>query len=314
MATVGISSRLKRGFTENLPLKALSLLIAIILWTVVSGEKNEEWSYLVPLDIVDQPEELIITNNVPGFLDLRLRGSHNFIKGLNPKDMAVKIDISNGTPGSNIYPITADLINTPRGATVTRINPSYITLELEKLVKKQVSLKTDLIGNPPAGFFVESVTITPSSIEISGAKSELKTIRQLKTVNVDISGESKDILKTVPVDISGKKIKLAQNEPVSVKVTIKEVLEKLEIKKIVPKAINLDPRYKVSLSPELMHILVEGPKSIVSALKETGVDITVDAVDLRAGNHKRPAKVNLPDGVKLLYSYPKEINLKVARR
>ncbi len=314
MATVRISSKLKRAFTENLPLKALSLLIAIILWTIVSGERNEEWSYLVPLDMVNQPEELTITNNVPGFLDLRLRGSHSFIKGLNPKDMAVQIDISKVTSGSNIYPITADLVNTPRGATVTRINPSYITLELEKLVQKQVSLKVDLTGEPTAGFFIESVELTPSSIEISGAKSEVKSIRRLKTVSVDISGASKDISKTVPIDISGKKIKLAKAEPVAVKITIKEVLEKLEIKKILPKAINVDTRYKVTLSPKLMHILVEGPKSIVSTLKETGVDITVDAIGLRTGSHKRPARVNLPDNVKLLYSYPKEINLRVSRR
>ncbi len=275
---------------------------------------NEEWSYLVPLDIVNQPEELTITNNVPSFLDLRLRGSHSFIKGLNPKEMAVQIDISNVTSGSNIYPITADLINTPRGATVTRINPSYITLEVEKLVQKRVSLKADLIGSPAAGFFMESVKLTPSSIEISGAKSELKSIRLLKTGTVDISEANKDILKTVPIDISGKKIRLVKNEPVTVKVVIKEVLKKLEIKKIVPKAINLDPRYKVTLSPKLMHILVEGPKSIVSTLKERGVDITVNAIDLRTGRHKRPAQVNLPGNVKLLYSYPKEISLKVTRR
>ena len=314
MATVRISSKLKRALTENLPLKALSLLIAIILWTVVSGERNEEWSYLVPLDIVNQSEELTITNDVPGFLDLRLQGSHSFIKGLNPKDLAVQIDISKAAKGSNIYPITADLVNTPRGATVTRINPSYISLDIEKLARKQVSLRVDLTGRTAEDYIIESAEVTPSSIEIFGAESVVKSIRRLKTVSVDVSGASKDILRIVPVDISGKKIKLTKNEPVAVKVIIKEVLEKLEIKKILPKAINLDPRYKVTFSPKLMHILVEGPKSIVSTLKETGVDITVDAIDLRTGSHKRPVQVNLPDNVKLLYSYPKEINLKVTRR
>lgn len=314
MATVRISSRLKKAFTENLPLKALSLLISIILWTVVSGERHEEWSYLVPLEIVNQPGELTITNDVPGFLDLRLQGSHSFIKGLNPKDLAVQIDISNVTSGRNIYPITAALVNTPRGATVTRINPSYISLDIEKVARKKISLKADLTGRPATDFFLESTEVTPSSIEISGAESVVKAIRRLKTATIDISGATKNISKTVPIDISGKKIKLAKNEPVEVKVMIKEVLEKLEIKKIVPKAINLDARYKVTLSPKLMHILVEGPKSIVSTLKERGVDITVNAIDLRTGRHKRPAQVNLPGNVKLLYVYPKEINLKVTRK
>lgn len=314
MAALRISSKLKQAFTENLPLKALSLGIAIILWTIVSGERNEEWSYLVPLDIVNNPEELTITNDVPGFLDLRLQGSHSFIKGLNPKDMAVQIDISKATPGRNIYPVTADLVNTPRGATVTRINPSYISLDIEKLARKQVLLKADLIGVPAKDFVVESTEVTPSSIEISGGESVVKSIRTLKTGSVDISGASKDVSRTVAVDISGKKIEMSKNEPVTVKVTIREVLEKLEIKDILPKAINLDPRYRLTLSPGKMHILVEGPKGIVSTLKETGVDITVDAADLRTGSHKRPAKVSLPEKVKLLYSYPKEINLKVTRR
>ena len=82
----------------------------------------------------------------------------------------------------------------------------------------------------------------------------------------------------------------------------------------MPKLINLDIRYKAKLSPKLLHILVEGPKSIVASLQKTGVDITVDAIGLRTGSYKRPVQVKLPDQVKLLYSYPKELNLKVSRK
>ena len=310
MAAIKISAKLKKAITENLLLKMASLLVSIILWILVSGERNTEWSYLVPLDIVDQPSELIITNNFPRFLDVRLQGSQNFIRGLNPKDMVLQLDLSDIKPGSNIIPITADLIKAPRGAAVTRINPSYITFDVETLVRKKVTLDADIQGKPAHDFFVESVEIIPQVIDIMGAESEAKNIRTLRTVAISISGANSDINKEVQVDIRGRKVIIDRKDPVIVNVKIKEVSAKLELKDVRPEVIN--SRYRASLKPEKINIMIEGPKSLVNSMKEGGIVAQVNAGDLKPGAYKKDIEFKLPDGVRLIYSYPKNVTLRVS--
>lgn len=305
------TKNLRIFFTENLHLKILSLLIAIFLWAIVSGERNAEWSYLLPIETLNQPEELIITNNVPSFLDVRLQGAHSFIKNLNPKDMAVNLDLGELKAGSNIYPLTAELIKAPRGAIVTRINPPYITIEAEKLVRKKVLIKADIKGTPSEDYFIESIELIPSSIEIIGAESEAKEVTSLKTTPVQIEGIKNDIQFEATVDTRGRKIILTNNDPVRINITVKEVMSKLEIKGILPEVINAS--YKTTIKPHKINIRIEGPKSLIAKLGESGVRANLDALDLQPGIYKKEVDFVLPEGVRLLRSYPKTLQVKVSK-
>lgn len=311
MAKYSFTKNIGSFFTKNLHLKILSLLIAIFLWAIVSGERNAEWSYLLPLETVNQPEELIITNNVPNFLDVRLQGPHSYIKNLDPKDMAVNLDLNELKAGSNIYSLTADMVKTPRGAIVTRINPSYITIEAEKLVRKKVNIKADIKGSPAEDFFIESVEVIPSTIEIIGAESEAKEISLLKTAPVQVADIKNDIQFEVTVDTRGRKIILTRNDPVTVNVSVKEVMSKLEIKGIIPEMINA--AYKTTIKPGKINIQIEGPKSLIAKIGESGVRAVVDVSEMTPGVHKKAVDLVLPEDVRLLRSYPKEVSIIISK-
>ena len=51
MQRFDLKRSLKGAFTENIFLKLVSLLTAIILWSIVSGERDTEWAFLVPLEV-----------------------------------------------------------------------------------------------------------------------------------------------------------------------------------------------------------------------------------------------------------------------
>jgi len=69
----------KRAFTQNILLKALSLFTAIVLWIIVSGERDTEWPYLIPLELKNIPADLVITNDIPEFLDVKIQGAKSFM-------------------------------------------------------------------------------------------------------------------------------------------------------------------------------------------------------------------------------------------
>jgi len=305
-----ISGRLRQAFTANIHLKAASLIIAVILWAIVSGERHTEWAYLVPLEMQNVPDDLIITNNIPNFLDVRIQGPRSFIMGLNPKEMPMELDLSGLVVGSNIYPLMTDHIKAPRGTKVTRINPSYITLEVENLVRKKVKVKASIKGKPAKDFFVESVEVIPDTIEIRGAESETKGVGILNTQSVDITGRSENLQRDVQIDIPGKKIILSNEKPVKVKVVIKEAIVKMELKDVEVKVIN--NLLGASVEPSLINLAVEGAKSLVASIDELGVSAAVDAEGLNPGKYKKEVTVNLPYGIRLLRVKPKEVTLNIS--
>lgn len=280
------------------------------MWGIVSGERNAERAYLVPLEIKDKPKDLIITSNIPNFLDVRIQGPRSFIMGLNPKDMAIRLDLSGVGVGRSIFPITPEKMKVPRGVRITRINPSYVTLDVERLMNRTVRIKGEVRGKPADDFIVEAVEVMPQSVNITGPESEVKGLRFLKTSGVDISGIRSDLTREVPVDILGRKITLSTETPVTIRVRVKEVLSRLELKGTEVEVIS--GKFGTSIKPSKIALLLEGPKSVIDRMKKEGsVKAQVDARGLEPGVYKRVVKLELPDGIKVLYSNPKEITLEV---
>lgn len=304
---------LKGVFTENILLKAISLLTAIVLWFIVSGERNTEWPYLIPVELKNMPANLIVTNDIPEFLDVKIQGAKSFMMEINPKEMTVKINVAELKEGSNFFPVNPNYIKVPRGAKVTRIQPSYITLKAEKLVQKEVKIRSDVQGKPAEDYYVDAVEVIPKTIEIMGAEGEIKRIRSIKTNTMDISDVKESLKKEVALDIIGRKISLVREQAVSVIVKVKEVSEKLEIKGLEVKAIN--STLKSSVYPSKVNVLLEGPKSLIAAIKkEKSVKAVIDADGLAAGKRKREVRIDMPDGVKLLYLNPNKVTLRLEQK
>ncbi len=313
MLSIKLKYKIKRAYSENIGLKLLSLFIAVVLWTLASGERDTEWAYLVPLKITNRPDTLVITNNVPEFLDVRVQGVKSFMMNIEAQELTVELDASDLKTGNNLFPVTPGQIRIPRGAKVTRINPSYITLDAEKRLNKTVKIKGEVQGAPEKDFYVVSVVVAPSKVEITGAESEVKRIRTLKTNSIDISGAKSTVTRETLIDLPGKSVSLAIDKPVTVRVGIKEVATKREMKGVKVKVMNTPHSFSVRPSSGI-YLLLEGPKSMVNALKTETLNVFVDAAKLEPGRYSRAVQVELPGSVKLVYSYPKKVSVRLSKK
>ncbi len=312
MQVNNITDKIRRAFTENLHLKAIAFAVAIILWVIVASQKNAEWAYLVPLEIKQKPDDIIITNNIPNSIDVRVQGSKSFIMGLKPEDIAVKLNLSTLEVGSNILPITDKNINLPRGARITRINPSYITLEAERLIKKIVKIKPLITGDPLEDYIVESVNIEPPVVEIMAAESEMKGIKFLRTGNINIAGAKEIFKKEVSIDTLGRKISLSFDNPIYANVIIREITARLDLRGLDVRVIK--GGLKTEVKPLKVNLLLEGTKSAILSLNETDVVAFVDIRDLSPGTYNKRPAINLPGNITILKVQPKELEVKVWKK
>lgn len=96
--------RLKKLFFDNKILKINSLLIAFVLWSIISESFTINKSYKVPLIFYNSKDNIII--NAPESIKIELKSKKSILFDLNKNNLAVYIDSKELSNGNNQYIIT----------------------------------------------------------------------------------------------------------------------------------------------------------------------------------------------------------------
>ncbi len=216
--------------TENWMMKLLSLVFALVLWFFVMGEQDLEKGFAIPVELSNLPEELIVSNEVPSLLDVRISGPRSVLMNLDSGELAIDIDLDGLSTGVTSYKRLEERFNLSRNLKVTRTSPSIIEVRLERVRAKRVPVKVIVGDDPPDGFKIVAVTAKPSHVTVSGAGSELKLVNEVLTDPVQIPEVSEDIpevnenlVQTVALDYVGKFTALKDAKTVQVTVSLKPV-------------------------------------------------------------------------------------------
>lgn len=218
--------------TENWLLKLLSLVFALILWFFVIGERQLEVGYVVPLQLKNLPSDLIVANEVPSLVDVRLSGPRTLLMRIGPKDINLAVDLKDLKPGVTSFRRLDDKLDIPTGVKVSRLSPSFVDVKLDRIREKKVELQPNLKGTPPEGFRIVDVRIKPTYVTVHGAESELKDVNTVLTEPIELSNVQESFTMMVPVDYRGKYTKLKEEVATEISVTIEALPLPLEDKKI----------------------------------------------------------------------------------
>lgn len=206
--------------TENWALKLLSLVFALILWFFVMGERKLERSYAVPLEMKNVPAEMMVANDVPSLVEVRISGPRTLLMNLHSEDLRIVIDLKDLSSGLTSFRRLEERLNIPAPLKVTRLSPSYIDVRMARVKVRAVPVKAILSGKPKAGFRVEKVVVSPAELEVEGAEEEVEALRQVPTAPVNVEGAEGSLVELVPIDIRARFVRLKTPRNVEVKVSI----------------------------------------------------------------------------------------------
>jgi len=190
-----------RLLLQNLPLKLVSLALATLLWLVIAGEKTSEMGLSVPVELKNFPKDLELTGDAVNAVEVRLRASPSIIQSLGPGDVSAHVDLSGVLEGEHIVNLTADSIRIPFGVQVVRINPSTLTLNLERTVQKTVPVRPRVLGRPAPGHEVVEVTSSPSEVRVTGPKSRVQEVEGAFTEPVSVEAADATVQETVNLGV-----------------------------------------------------------------------------------------------------------------
>lgn len=211
------------SLTQNWLLKLLSLIFALILWFFVMGEQKLEVGYAVPLELKNVPQGMMIANDVPSLVDVRISGPRTVLMNVKPSDISLSIDLKDLQPGVTTFKRLEERLNLPSALKVTRLSPSFVDVKLERIKDKSVPVRATFTGTLPGGFKMESMKIVPAKVTVEGAESELKDVNEVMTEPIDVSDVRENFTLMVPLDYRGKYTSLKDQQAVEVQVKVAPV-------------------------------------------------------------------------------------------
>ena len=87
---------------KNLLFKLLSLFFAVFLWYFVAGEDRVDTNIYVPVEIVNLPRNMVISNQYKKQLEVTISGPRGLVNGINRQHISRTINLSKAKPGTTV--------------------------------------------------------------------------------------------------------------------------------------------------------------------------------------------------------------------
>lgn len=296
----------KKNILKSTLVKIICILFATIIFFYVRFDQEQTREYIVDVDVINVPVKLAILKRD----NLQTKASVRVFKDQYlklPEKISAYIDLTNAKKGSNSYKIVLNNkdIKPDRGLRVT-ISPVNIDVTLDNIAYKTVNITPIITGSPIAGASIQGIEFQPRSVNISGARELISKIDTIKTLNIDITGESNtyksyrslSIPKYINSDVSRTqiKIKFTQN-------TIRKEYNDLDIN-----INNLNNRFNVETKEgvTIQKLVLEGDQSAMEILANNGIKVSLNLEDIKGSGEytNRTVSLNTPPQIKIIEIEP----------
>lgn len=305
----------KIKLTQNIGLKVMAFLFAVLLWLVVVNIADPVVSATytnIPVTVVN---EQVVTNEgkVYRILDetqtvrVTVYAKRSVLGKITSDNIVATADLSQMELNS-LVPITATIRDFEGKYQSTEVNPHNLSVKVEDVTKNTFPISVSTTGDTRDGYVVGELTANPEKITISGSESLIESIQKV-VARVDVSGMSESAVKEADlILIDGNGNSMDQSR-LSNNLGEKELSVNVEI--LSKKDVNLE--FSVSGTPEEGHVYtgwssvpervqVCGSKEVLENL--TAIEIPASEIDITGESKRKEVTVDilpyLPEGVQLV--------------
>jgi len=193
-----------------------------------------------------------------------------------------------------------------------------ITLPIEQRFDyKEVSVSVVVDGQITPGYWVNNITVTPSTVTIFGNPHVLDTIPGfVETTPINLTQATDDVIQIVPLNLpDGVTIATPDDETpgvTGVEVTVE--IAAIESGKTIQRPIKqqgIRPEFDWSASPQQVDVIISGPIPVLQTLSLDQVEVIIDLFDLEPGTYKVQPQIFLPDGLTVSAVLPNLIEVTI---
>ena len=266
---------LREFLLEDWGLKLLALVITLVLWFAVTGQRAPSTVQLrgVALEYM-RPAEMEIGNEPLDEVDITLEGGKSRLEEINARNLVARVDISQLRPGERILRLSRENVSMdlPEGVRIVRIEPPSVALKLERSVERELEVEARLEGAPAEGYEVRGVQITPARVKVRGPESRVGALDKAFTETIPLDAQRETLnAPQVAVDVSDRSV-VALDAAVAVRVEIVETQAERRIANVDVRAATAGAEVR----PQTATVVITGPRSVVERLRSEDLTVVVE--------------------------------------
>lgn len=283
-----------KGLLDELPLKVVSLIIAITLFVIVRSDKDASTAAYVKV-VYTLPADRVLTSEPVGEVRIGVRGawtrlSHFDERGVPP----ITVDCQNRGDG----PVRFDenMVKLPVGLRVVSFTPPEVTLAFEPRETRDLPVEPILDGQPAEGFRVAGSSAVPTRVRIEGARSSLLGLSRISTRPFDVKGQKAPVSGQVALEPAPRHTRYLDGDSVTVKADIQPAMVEKIFESVAVKVLGLT-RLEGAVEPPTVRLILRGPSDLLAKLGLEQLAVSVDAQLIEARPPSRYVRTVIVSGL-----------------
>lgn len=269
----------------------VAVLVAMFIWLYVVSVENpsiESTISDIPVTFVGADDiladrKLMVKDSKDASVTLKLMGKRLDLAKLNRDNISITVDlkdIKNTGEVEKLYTIKFPSSVSENDVYVLDKSPAAITVNIDKLIEKEIPVSATHVGNVLEGFMSETIECTPQTVLISGPEEFVSQIKEAKIV-IERENVDKTIDADMPFDLVNADGEKIASDEISLSTEVVNVVLPIVTVKEIPIYVEYIPgggatrdNTKQTLSVE--KITLAGDASILDEINT----LTVGPIDL----------------------------------
>jgi len=118
--------------TKNIKWIIACLFFGVCIFLLLPVSSSDEIDIFIPVDLGKIPRGLTATDLPLKGIEVRVRGPKSVVETLSKLKLRYKLDLPDTNVGVKVVPIEKDRIPFPREISIIEVNPSFLTIRVEK--------------------------------------------------------------------------------------------------------------------------------------------------------------------------------------
>jgi YbbR domain-containing protein len=190
----------KKWLVNNIDIKLLAFVMAIILWFYLASEYNISAEKYYDIEIVPiNLDHNLSIKEIRDKVSVGIKGPQNIIENISAQKIVGTVDLQNIKEAGEYQLVVQTII--PKNTNIVKTIPDEIRVTVEAVLKREYVVEYNLIGLPEKGYSLKGEPeIVPNEVVVTGPGSVLNQIEQVK-IDIDISSISNDLSSVEKVAI-----------------------------------------------------------------------------------------------------------------
>ena len=261
----------------------------------------------LPIEVFNLPVGLTFASPPPSGVSVTAIGPAAIVDRIAKRPPPYPLDLSGASAGTNVIPVSSDLLSLPKELTNVHIQPPETLIRLETAAVKDVPVVVNLIGQPSPGFTIVDTLVEPAMVTVSGPQSLVAPLDRVMTPPVEIEGMSESFRKEIAIVMPEALVLRASSKIATIDIRI---AERIDSRKISEVRVATPPSpYRVVVTPPVIAFEIRGPVRSMDQLNfgdgtaDTG-NVLIDTTGLKPGIYLVRAAIQLPVDITLISATP----------